>query len=86
MVKRYGLQLGLPYLYNDKYAQSLVEKKHTLLGQGRGMIFVYKARPEMGNPAVSRANHLYLTYHLCPRNYQSYTVPISICLCGHVGL
>ena len=40
----------------------------------------------MGNPAVSRANHLYLTYHLCPRNYQSYTVPISICLCGHVGL
>ena len=62
------------------------KKKNTLLGQGRGMIFVYKARPEMGNPAVSRANHLYLTYHLCPRNYQSYTVPISICLCGHVGL
>ena len=27
MVKRYGLRLGLPYLYNDKYAQSLVEKK-----------------------------------------------------------
>ena len=27
MAKRYGLRLGLPYLYNDKYAQSLVEKK-----------------------------------------------------------